>query len=365
MQLKVVYLLLNLGLNNIKMKKYLFITFILLSLCGFSQKKPLWLEASWRESHYPANSFLTGFSQDIRKKREPIAEASERVKNIATGYVAKNLISNIQTVSENYSKSIAHGNNEKLQSTFEMQTKAETDAIITGIKVESYYDKKSKQVYAFAYVNKKEVSGYYKTQISMLIQQIEGHIFTADQLKQQTEKIKAEAEYNKTTPLFTKIEYAQILLSALDKNIDEESSQIQKSINLRNKVTQALAALAQGPSLFINCDAQLFNISTNMLENKLKAELAKNNCIFVSDSLQADWLISIEAQAEKYNDIYNTYYSYVNATITLQKRYNNQVVYKNELKEKGGSARDYKDAAEKAYIEIANKISEELIKYIE
>lgn len=57
--------------------------------------------------------------------------------------MAKNLISNIQTVSENYSKSIAHGNNEKLQSTFEMQTKAETDAIITGIKVESYYDKKA------------------------------------------------------------------------------------------------------------------------------------------------------------------------------------------------------------------------------
>lgn len=346
------------------MRNFLLIVFILLSFCTFSQNEPFWVESSWRQINYPNESYLTGFAQDVKANNETVAQAEARVKTLAAGYLAKNVIATIQTVSDSYSRSVEYGSNESIQKTFETQTKAETDATINGIKTECYYDAKNNYVYAFSYANRYEVIGYYKAQINMLIQQIEGNIAAAAQFKEKAETVKAEAEYNKTIPLFAKIEYAQGLLTAIDKNVDDSGLQMQKSVVLRNNVVQALADLEQGISIFIWCNAQLFGTSTHLLENKLKAQLTENNCSFVADSTQADWLIIIDANAEEYNNAYNTFYSYVNATVSLEKRYNRQQVYHDELKQKGGSAKDYNDAATIAYNDIAIIITEQLIKFL-
>lgn len=337
---------------------------VLSTLGSIAQNAPLWVESEWRQANYPNSSFLTGFAQDVKNSNETVAKATERVKNLAKGNLAGNVLSTIHSVAESYIQSVEYGNNEKIQKTFETQTKAETNATINGIKVDSYYNPQSNYVYAFAYSNRNEVIGYYKAQINMHIQQIEGFIASALQLSEQAEKIKAETEYNKTIPLFAKIEYAQGLLTAIDKDADENGLQIQKSIALRNKVVQSLTELGQGTTLFILCNAQLFTAPTNLLESKLKAQLATSKYNFVNDSALADWLVIIEAKAEEHNDINQTFFSYVNATVKLTKRYNNQLVYQDELKEKGGSAINYNDAAKKAYAEIAHKINEQLIKYI-
>lgn len=351
--------------KNFCLTKYLLLLAVLmLSMNAYSQNTPFWIESSWRQTNYPADGYLTGFAQDVKANNETVAQAEERVKTLAAGYLAKNVIATIQTVSDAYSRSVEYGSNESIQKTFETQTRAETDATINGIKTDSYYDAKNNYVYAFSYVNRYEVIGYYKAQINMLIQQIEGYIAAAAQFKEKAENLKAEAEYNKTIPLFAKIEYAQGLLTAIDKNVDDSGLQMQKSVALRNNVVQALADLEQGISIFIRCNAQLFGTATPLLENKLKAQLAENNCSFVADSTQADWLIIIDAKAEEYNNAYNTFYSYVNATISLEKRYNRQQVYHDEIRQKGGSAKDYNDAATKAYNDIASKISEQILTYI-
>lgn len=347
------------------MKKYLLITFMLLTLVGFSQNKPLWVESAWRQANYPSSNFLTGFAEDVKGSDETVAKATERAKNIAAENLARNIVSTIHSVSKSYTQSVEYGDNEKLQKTFEAQTKSETDATINGIKVDSYYDEKNNYVYAFAYVNRYEVIGYYKAQISMHIQQIEGYIATAEAFKQKAEIAKAEAEYNKTIPLFAKIEYAQGLLTAVDKNADETSLQIQKGIGLKNKVVQALSDLKQGISVLINYSADMFGTTTYALEDKIKAELSQNNCHFVYEQEQADWIITIDAKARQYNEMYGTYYAYVDATLNIERGYNHQHVYQNSFEQKGGSMRNFNDAATKAYTDIAPKIAGQILKYIE
>lgn len=346
------------------MKKYLLIILMLCTLTGFAQNEPLWVNSAWRQAQYPHDTFLTGFSQDVKTNDETVAKATERVKNLAVGDLAKNVIATIQSVSESYAQSIEYGNNEQLKKTFETQTKAETNAQINGISVDVYYNPKTNYAYAFAHANRNEVIGYYKAQISMHIQQIEGYVATAEAFKQKAEIAKAETEYNKTAPLFAQIEYAQGLLTAVDKNADEASLQIQKSIDLKNKVVQAISDLKQGISVLINYHADMFGTTTYALEDKIKAALSQSSCHFVYEQEQADWIVTINAKARQYNEMYGTYFAFVDATVNIERGYNQQHVYQNSFEQKGGSALNFNDAATKAYTEIADKINEQLLKYI-
>ncbi len=343
---------------------FIFITVISIPNEGNAQKTPNWTKASYRSAKYPAATFITGYAHDIKSKDESIADATERIKNMATGNLAKNIITTIKTVSKNHTQSIEYKNNEELKQTFESQTQSETNAQINGIKTLEYHNPKTDHLYAFAYANRYEVIGYYKANINMHLQQIKGFISAAKEFARTSEKIEAEKEYLKTIPLFAKIEYAQGLLLALDKNANESSVKIKESTELRNSVVQALSELKQGIYVHIDVSASLFGTSTDLLENKLKAELAVNKCSFVQEKSKADWLITIIASSRKGSNAHGLFFSYVDATISLKKAYNNKHVYQDEIKQKGGSGNGFKPAAKKAFESIAPKIAKNLLKWI-
>ena len=342
---------------------FLLIVFFSHSLNLFAQT-PKWISANYRSMKYSEEVYLTAFTQDEKYSSETRAEALDRVKDIARSDIAKNLITKIESVNKLYTEDITVGNSESFKEIFKTAIKTETNAEINGIKTDSYYDEPENSVYAFAYANRYQIMGYYNANIGMNIQQVEGHIAAAEQFVAVAEKAKAKKEYLKTVPLFAKIEYAQGLLIAVDKNADENSLQTKKSINLRNKVNKALAELEQGIYVLIQCKAQLFDYSSSILENKLKSQLAKQGCSFTTDKEEADWILTIDAKARKFTNPHsNIYFSYVDAIVNLVKKHKNQNVYQDEISQKGGS-RAYKDAAKEAYNEISGVIAENILKWI-
>ncbi len=347
-----------------KLLSLILINIIILPAILHAQDTPNWTKESYRSAKYPVHTYITGYAHDIKSKDESLAEATERIKNMASGNLAKNIITTIKTVSKNYVQSIEYENNEDFRQTFESETQSETNAKINGIKTLEYHNPKTGHLYAFSYANRYEVIGYYKANINMHLQQINGFITTADEFSRTSEKIKAEQEYLKTIPLFAKIEYAQGLLLALDKSADESSVKIKQTIELRNKVLQALSELKQGIFVHINVSASLFGDSNDLLENKLKAELSANKCSFVQDKNKADWLVTIIASSRKGSNAHGLFFSYVDAKVSLKKAYNNQHVYQDEIKQKGGSGNGFEDAAKKAYESIAPKIAKNLLKWI-
>lgn len=205
--------------KNKFMKKTGFIIFLLISAISLhAQNTPQWTKNSWRANQYPADEYLKGFSQDVKSGDEKLSEVTERVKDLARASLSKNVITQIQSVSESYVQSVETGGNESIKKTFENAVKAETDAKINGVEVKSFYNKKNDYVYAFAYAKRNDVISYYKSTIRSNIQKIESLMQLAEEFSRKSEKSEAVKHYEQCIPLFAKINYAQGLLRAVDKN---------------------------------------------------------------------------------------------------------------------------------------------------
>ncbi len=327
-----------------------------------AQNDPSWMMDSWRSEQYPSNVYLTGFAQDGINKNESKAEAIGRVTAMARGNLSEQIISSIKSVSDSYSQSVSDGKSETVKETFKSEIQVSTDVEINGVNLESYV--KNNTVYGFAYANKYEIIGYYKANLNMNIQQIEGHIQTAKELEQKREKVKAKDEFNKTLPFFDEIQKAQGILSALDKNLSDADLKMEKTMNLYNEVIQANARLEQGVLVYLATEEDLFGEKVIAIENGLKAILAENNCSFTKNEADADWKIIIEAASREYNYSNKVYFSYVDAKVELYKAPSEKHVYQNEFEQKGAHSKSYKAAAQKAYNEVSNLISEKILNWI-
>lgn len=350
---------------NYKQISFRFITiflFILIVNKAYCQKDPAWLMESWRSEQYPSNVFITGFSQDGINKNETVAEATERVKNFARANLSESILSSVQSVNESYSESVMAGNNESVSETFKSNIQVTTDLELNGIKIETFT--KNNMVYAFAYANKYEIIGFYKANLNMQIQQIEGFINTAQELENNHEKKKAKDEYSKALPVFEEIAKSQGILSAVDKNITDEDLKMQKTMDLYNEVIQANVRLTQAILVYITSDEDLFGEKTDEIENGLKAILAENNCSFTTEEEKADWKIDIKATSREFNYSNKVYFSYIDAQVRLFKAPSDKHVYQNEFEKKGAHSKSYKEAARKALNEISNPIAEKLLTWI-
>ncbi len=341
---------------------------IILILCLTSinivkaQKEPAWLMQSWRTEQYPSNVFITGFAQDDKNSSETLAEATERLKDLARTNLSESILASVKSVSDNYIQSVTEDGSETFTEKFQYETQITTDLEINGIRVESYT--KDNIVYGFAYANKYEIIGYYKANLNMFVQQIEGFISTATELEEKREKNKAKAEFNKTLPVFTEVTKAQGILSAVDKNATEDDLKMQKTMTLYNEVIQANARLEQGIYVYIITNEDVFGEKTIAIENHLKAILAENGCSFTNDEDAADWKIKINANSREYNYSNNVYFSYVDAQVELFKAPLDKHVYQNEFTQKGAHNKSYSAAAGKAYMEVSKPISEKILTWI-
>ncbi|HKL09678.1 MAG TPA: hypothetical protein VJ896_12960 [Bacteroidales bacterium] len=327
-----------------------------------AQKDPAWLANSWRTTQYPSNVYLTGYVQDEKNNNESTADAVGRVTAMARGNLTESIISSIKSVSDSYSQSISDGKSETIKETFQSEIQVSANLQINGVKVESYV--KDNTVYGFAYANKYEIIGYYKSTLNMKVQQIQGYINTAKALEEKREKIKAKEEYNKTLPVFEDIKKAQGILSALDKNISQEELKMQKTMNLYNEVIQANARLTQAVLVYISTQEDLFGENISAIESGLKAVLAENECSFTTEEQNADWKLYVNASSREFNYSNKVYFSYVDAEVQLFKAPSDKHVYQDEFEQKGAHGKSYRAAARNAYKEISNLISDKILNWI-
>ncbi len=329
---------------------------------AIAQEDPAWLMESWRTEHYPSNVYIKGFAQDNKNNNETLAEVTERVKNMARSNLSESILSSVKSVNESYSQSEMVGDNEVVSESFKAEIEVSTDLEINGINVDTYM--KNNIIYAFAYANKYELIGFYKANLNLQVQQIEGHISTANELEDDREKVKAKNEFEKALPIFEEVKKAQGILTAIDKNITEDGLKMQKTMKLYNDVMQAKARLEQGIIVFMYTDEDVFGEKVNSIENGLKAILAENNCRFTTVEEEADWKIDINATSREYNYSNMVYFSYVDAEVKLYKTPSDKHVFQQEFSEKGAHSKSYEAAAKKACNTIGKTISEKILNWI-
>jgi hypothetical protein len=324
------------------------------------QDRPLWLDSDIRSMKYPKDVYLTGFAQGNINADESMENAIERIKTTAQNTLLESIRLNMQSRTHSATDAFSSNNHYEETETFSNQTLKSVAAEITGMKVESYFDKKTNHVYAFAYVNKDELIGYYKSNLSMNIGQIEGILQTANDLEANNEKAKARQQCNEVIGLFDKIRYVQDLLIAIDASSSNENLQIKKTELLYNKLTQMSARLAQAVLVYVENDEDLFEQKVNIIANKLKAEMAESGCSFIEDAKKADFKLTIHARTREGSVSNNLVFCYVDVTVELYDIHKQKAVYSDELSEKGGSNTQDKaarKAMENTVSKIINKIS--------
>ena len=239
------------------MYKYLFAIrcFVCLSSIAFGQDiPPRWLEQSVRDYLYPNNTFFTGFVSE--KASDPIQEQTDKLKTEAQKSLSENIRVRIKSESQSTDKSIRMNGNEQINSTYSSEVQSSSNVEIVGIKTESYHDKSANIIYAFACVNKYELIGYYKSNLQVNTGQIESYVKTAQDLEANNEKAQARQQLETAKPIFSKIRYAQDILTALDNSISVEDLQQEKIEAYYNTFTQMQARLAQAIYVYVESNAK-------------------------------------------------------------------------------------------------------------
>ena len=328
----------------------------------FGQTSPNWLQDADRERNYPNNIFITGFSTGSLRNGENKTDAAARLKKEAQGYLAEAI--RVQVSSETQSHDVrtktqttGKDATEQINSIFEAAVKTSANIELTGLKTDSYYDEHEGLIYGFAYVNKYELIGYYNAFLTMNMQQLESVLNTANQLETNGEKAKARTQYENAVSLLVKVEQAQDILVALDKNA---SLQRDKTAKYRSDIVQALARLTQGVFIYFESKEDIFGKSSTLITNKVKSILSKNGCSFTGDFSQADFILKINATARKHGNPSDIVFCYADVEIELIKKQSSKTIYQEELKQKGGHT-TYENAAREAFEEVGNTIAGKLL----
>lgn len=336
---------------------------VLFPLCVFAQT-PDWLNADYRSIKYSAEKYFTGYSIRAIQKGEDLSQALEKVKDAARVQAVQSISVHVENVTrdERFSKSVEdlRSFGETIVETFSTQTQLTTDLEITNLHIETY--RNNDEVIGFAYVKRSDVIRQFDKSITSKLSKLEIQIDNIDEMVTNGQKIEARTKLEPLYSAFADIEADQKVLLAIDEDADLESIQMPELKALIQRYNKTMAQLKNGLTIFIDCQADLFGDNYPTLANALKGELSQIGCSFVTSAAEADWAIYVSAKAREYNASksgkYTTYYSYIDATLAIDKVITNQRIYEDALSIKGGHSRNYTEAARDGYKQItANLIN--------
>lgn len=336
-------------------KTLLFLVFF--PLCVFAQA-PDWLNADYRSLKYSADKYFTGYSIRAIQTGEDLSQALEKVKDAARVEAVQSISVHVENVTrdERFSKSVEdlRSFDEIIVETFSTQTQLTTDLEIANLHIETY--RNSDEVIGFAYVKRSDVIRQFDKSITSKLSKLEIQMDNIDEMVTNGQKIEARTKLEPLYSAFADIEADQKVLLAIDEDADLESIQMLELKALIQRYNKTMAQLKNGLTIFIDCQADLFGEDYPTLVNELKGELSKIGCSFLDTSEGADWVITISTTAREYNTQnwgqVTSYFTFVDASISIQKIATNQMVYEDMVSVKGSHTLSYKEAVRAAYKDL-------------
>lgn len=334
------------------MKKLLAIALILFASIGLdAQSYP----SEWMS--YTSNAYYHDIESGINDKNISDTQFKNNLLEIARANLAKQIRVRVQEVSQ-MNKNVVNGD---ANIHYMSQRNFSTDVDMRFSQSKSYVDMASGKNFVIVYINKEEARRYYENEVNILLSQIDNSITIADNYITTGFKSKAQTELNNALKFFEKSEELFFWLNVYgmpDYSIQEYSERLnQKEQIIKSK----LGELEYGTSYCVVCTADNFGKSYPKLKNEVKGDLSASGCNFVDDSDSADYVIYIEASSREYNTVVTgsvTYYfSYVDATISIDKIATNQRIFEDEISVKGAHTLSYDEAGRDGYKKIRKEIS--------
>ena len=243
-----------------------------------------------------------------------------------------------------------------------------TDVSLKLVETKTMYNPFTKEGFAIAYIDKSAGIRYWSNELNIVLGSIESCCNVSQAYISTGFKDKAKLELQKAEGMFSSADTPLFWIAFLGMSDLELQSFMARRNLLEKTVKKSLADLQYGTTICIKCSADIFGTANLKLSNDIKGKLAPKGCNFVDDSLTADWVVTITANAREHNRMdYGTssaYFAYVDAVVSVMKTATSQVICEDEISVKGSHTRSYNEAARDAYKSIGEKIVSLLGGYI-
>jgi hypothetical protein len=184
------------------MKYALLLLTILASTFKTIAQEPAWLDAVSRANNWPQEQYLTAFATEVVGKNQSESDAQSKLNEIVKSQLSDAIMVSINAQTELDITVENAATDQKLN----RKSASSSDVDLVGLKLDNYFDKRKKTMYAYAYVLIEDLAKYNRELISK----------NSDQINNNLNKI--SSTQNKTTQIELLVEN-KVLLKAIQKSI--------------------------------------------------------------------------------------------------------------------------------------------------
>ena len=338
------------------MKKFVFVL-CLLNIFGIivAQEYP----SEWVK--YTLGGYMYAIECDTNGDNFSEIDFKERLLNVARASLAKQIEVQVRDVATLNKESI----DGHTSVAYSSQTNFSTDVNMVLVNTRTHYDIVNRKGYAIAFIDKDAACNYYKNKMNLLFGKMNNSKVLAEDLISNGFKFKAREELSQSLQYLAEIEEPLFWMNIFGTP-QLELVEWQKRFNeTEQAVKQALLALEHGVVIYLSCTADLFGKPYVLLQRGLKGALSAGGWSFTDNPSEADWIITIVCNSREYNNVMigkiNTYFSYVDAQITIDRTISAQRIFESGVSEKGGHMLNFTKAAEAAYKNLKQSLAQTIV----
>jgi len=224
-----------------RLKKQLLIyMFLCISFVSFAQA-PVWIDPIKRNLQYNEADYVVGFASENNTQGEDPAELLSRLENYAKGQVAEYIL---VTVRSEALFSVMT-DEDSFEQSFSSISHSASNLVLTGLKAETYYDKKKKNGYSLVYARRSDLLHYYLSDLNTTLTESERLVKQANSLLS-TDVQQAFKHALEALTLVEQIEQAQTVIIVLKDNDFEKDIQIERLLKLRTAIDKVMREANRG-----------------------------------------------------------------------------------------------------------------------
>ena len=296
---------------------------------------PSWCNDTWRATNYPHNKYVQALVRGTTQTGESVEQTHIRLKRKAQAEILQHIITTQKTIKD-----------------------------IPNLSLESWHNQKTNEIYAFAWVQRQELTHAWEKQIIGYITRAEIALEEAQELINEGEKITARKSITKALQYLQQIEELQTAVQHVDANVAMEDIAFAESNQLTQRARALSLQVKNGTSLYIGGHVTTFDDAYPNLIQQIKQEIAHIGCTFAAQEAEAEWVIrlqgaTVDSYISKIQD-YTTYVVIVEVDVEIIKK--GHCIYAGKASNKGVHTNNHTAAAHTAFEdagkEIAAKINE-------
>lgn len=223
------------------MKKYLLVLMFFCKTTGNFAQVPEWVDAEHRKLRYNDREYLVGFASEKNLQKENPSDLLGRLENYAKEQIAEY----IQVTVKSEEALNVKQENEKFQQLYTRISTSATELVLSGIKVETYYDPKKRIGYCLAYTRRSDLLEYYKQNLNTQLNKAEQLLNQSNNLiktnREQAYKLALEA-----LSILPEMDQAQTVIMGIKRSAYENDIQLERVIKLQSGIESALHEINRG-----------------------------------------------------------------------------------------------------------------------